>query len=180
MGTTLLAVHLDARGVAWISVGDSPLWLCRGGLIRRLNEDHSLSRSDAAGTRIRSSLLQSVLNGDDIAMIDCQANPLRLDGGDLVLLASDGILTLGQEEILQTVIEHEIANPETVVREILEAVCAREKPNQDNCTIVAAAVPVRIDGERPEMRPRYRLLGTLVAVCLIVAVVAELGWKWFG
>ena len=42
MGTTLVAAAVTADGLEWISVGDSPLYLCRGGRLKRLNEDHSM------------------------------------------------------------------------------------------------------------------------------------------
>jgi serine/threonine protein phosphatase PrpC len=38
MGTTLVAAHLGADGVAWIGVGDSPMWIFRNGAINRINE----------------------------------------------------------------------------------------------------------------------------------------------
>ena len=43
MGTTLVAAAVTADGLEWISVGDSPLYLCRGGRLKRLNEDHSMA-----------------------------------------------------------------------------------------------------------------------------------------
>src|SRR5690606_39317458 len=43
MGSTLVAMALTRDRLHWLSVGDSPLWLWRGGRLRRLNEVHSLA-----------------------------------------------------------------------------------------------------------------------------------------
>ena len=53
MGTTVVAAVISQRGLEWISVGDSPLWLFREGQLRRLNTDHSM----AAVLRIWSQLV---------------------------------------------------------------------------------------------------------------------------
>ena len=88
MGTTLVAAHLSPEGLAWVSVGDSPLWMLRSGRIDRLNEDHSFRPEVARGVRAIANMLQSVLNGNPIALVDLQPRPRRLRAGDLVLLAS--------------------------------------------------------------------------------------------
>jgi PPM family protein phosphatase len=139
MGTTLVAAHLDADGVAWISVGDSPMWIFRNGAINRINEDHSLRPAVAAGAKAIANMLQSAVNGEPIALVDCRSKPVRLRPGDLVILASDGLLTLSDKEISDTVGDNASAGPEAIVRALLEAVEERGKSNQDNCAVMVAA-----------------------------------------
>jgi serine/threonine protein phosphatase PrpC len=43
MGTTMVGVLITPKTMEWISVGDSPLFLFREGVLHRLNADHSLS-----------------------------------------------------------------------------------------------------------------------------------------
>ena len=43
MGSTLVAAAFTPGGVAWVSVGDSPLLLFRDSRLYQLNEDHSLA-----------------------------------------------------------------------------------------------------------------------------------------
>ncbi len=43
MGSTVIGTSFGPRGVEWISVGDSPLYLFRRGEVVMLNEDHSLA-----------------------------------------------------------------------------------------------------------------------------------------
>ena len=48
MGCTLVAIVLEENRLRWVSVGDSHLYICRDGQLRKLNADHSyggLSRS---------------------------------------------------------------------------------------------------------------------------------------
>ena len=146
MGTTLLAVVVAADALHWVSVGDSPLWLLRGREMHRLNEDHSiggvLDRRAHAGEITyeeanqasgRSKLLEAVM-GADIKRVDSPVAPLPLRGGDIVLLASDGVETCPCDELWK------IAQTETsaadLVGVILQAVEAHALPAQDNATVV--------------------------------------------
>ena len=107
MGCTLIGTTFGAAGVEWVSVGDSPLFLVRRGEIVLLNEDHSLApeidKLAAAGkisweeakTDPRRHFLRSALTGTEIDLIDRSRRPLALEPGDVVILASDGIHTLG-------------------------------------------------------------------------------------
>jgi PPM family protein phosphatase len=154
MGCTLVAAHVSPRGLSWISVGDSPLWLWRGGRLRRLNEDHSmraLLRDEVARGRLapdeaenhpdRNALLSAVA-GEEMARIDLSPAPLPLQEGDLVLLATDGLLTLEESQIAGTI---RAAPPrsEQVVRALLGAVERRAARRQENCTVLTALWPRR-------------------------------------
>ena len=106
MGCTLIGTTFSAPGIEWVSVGDSPLFLVRGGEIVLLNEDHSLApeidKLAAAGkisweqakSDPRRHFLRSALTGTEIDLIDRSHRPLALQTDDVVVLASDGIQTL--------------------------------------------------------------------------------------
>ncbi|MCK7461533.1 MAG: protein phosphatase 2C domain-containing protein [Sphingobacterium sp.] len=111
MGCTLLAVVLTAEGLYWISVGDSPLWLWRRGRLRRLNQDHAyrsvlaeqvsageISAVEAASHPDRNALISAV-TGEDLELVDLSRQPCTLKPSDQILLASDGVLTLSEQEI---------------------------------------------------------------------------------
>ena len=115
MGCTLVAcaVTPDERA-HWISVGDSPLWLSRvraegeEAIMRRLNDDHSMKpvlEDLAKAGRIApeevakgSHQLRSAVMGDPLAMVD-EGRRIRLEKGDRLLLASDGLESLPETEI---------------------------------------------------------------------------------
>jgi PPM family protein phosphatase len=134
MGTTLVAAHLSEVGLTWISVGDSPMWLLRDGRMLRLNDDHSLR--GVAGVRSKNSnLLQSALTGHPIPLIDSQFEPIPLQPKDVLILASDGILTLPEKSIANIAAKH-FPSSQGIAEALVGAVTEQGKRNQDNCTVV--------------------------------------------
>lgn len=141
MGTTIVAAYLSSAGVSWVSVGDSPMWVFRDWHLHRLNEDHSM-RELAGNAKNLRNMLQSVLNGQPIPMVDCHAAPLALQAGDILLLSSDGILTLSEGEIADIVGRYAAKDTQSIANALLHGVAAYQKSNQDNCSLVIALPPV--------------------------------------
>ena len=150
MGSTVVAAVYDGQGVSWVSVGDSPMWLFIGGRLVRLNADHSmapvldrmaevgeLTREEALSDGTRH-MLRSAVTGSELDLIDRDHRPCRLREGDFLLLASDGIETLSQEEIelcLGSVHDGVRATADA----LLSAVKAAARPHQDNVTFLLLA-----------------------------------------
>ncbi len=166
MGTTLVGALVGPRGVWWISVGDSPLWLLRGGRLERLNEDHSL-RGIEAEINVSRNVLQSAVTGGDIAMVDAPEAPRDLSPGDIVVLASDGVLTLEEDEIAALVADAAPRGAQETVKTLLAEVMRRDAPHQDNCSIIVLAVPGR-PGLIDRMR---RMFAGLAAAALPLAAL---------
>ncbi len=147
MGTTLVAAAVAEAGLQWISVGDSLLYLFRDGKLERLNEDHSMrpviaelrDRGDPEADHYRPNQLRSVLMGDEIAKIDAPEEPCPLKAGDFVLLATDGLETLSDEEIA-SLLARNAAGPAAACRALLAAVEAKEHPRQDNTSLFVVEV----------------------------------------
>lgn len=142
MGCTLVAAVFDTNIVHHISVGDSLFLRIAGAGIERLNADHSMSPLlDAAGAPPddpQRHMLRSALTGDRIALVD--ENTVTVTEESLFVVASDGLLTLDAPTLLSTVETAAGDVPAMVVRRLLERVMAEQRPDQDNCTIVAARV----------------------------------------
>lgn len=174
MGATLVAAHLSRHGIAWISVGDSPLWVVRENALYRLNDDHSL-RELAGGAKGVSNMLRSALNGKPIPMIDCNSDPVELNAHDVVLLASDGLFTLSDERILGVVAADGPSGSEKITDALLQKVAATEKKNQDNCTLITVSVPASwqsVAKPAEPVRPRGLLkygLGEFIGNVMVVA-----------
>ena len=153
MGTTLVAAVVEGRELRWVSVGDSPLWLVRGGEIRRLNANHSvageLAEQVAAGEMTAAeaatvpgrSMLFSALLGGDIDLVDIPEAPERLETEDVVIIASDGVETCGPDELIGIVCGGDDAAAGLVDR-ILAAVEDREIDYQDNATLIVCRLPL--------------------------------------
>jgi protein phosphatase len=152
MGCTLIGTTFSAPGIEWVSVGDSPLFLIRGGEILLLNEDHSLAPEIdklAAAGKIsweqakndpRRHFLRSALTGTEIDLVDRSHRPLALQAGDVVVLASDGIQTLAHSEILRVVNAYAAEGPDAIAGGLIRTVEGVRDPFQDNTTVVAVVV----------------------------------------
>jgi len=149
MGSTMIGAVFGCDGVEWVSVGDSPLMLFRSGEIALLNEDHSLApeldRLAAAGSITedeakrdpRRHMLRSAITGDEIELVDVSRTPLKLEMGDYIILASDGLQTLETPEIERIVTAYGSDGARSVCDALIRAVEAVRDPHQDNATVLA-------------------------------------------
>lgn len=146
MGTTLIALLVEKEKYYWVSVGDSPLYSIQDNQIERINQNHSvaglldlqvkqgeISAKEAKEDKNRH-LLTSALMGEKIPMIDV-SKTFNIKGNEVLLLASDGIETLSEEEILETV-NHYKDNLEKAVEKLLHQVEKKRKSHQDNTTVL--------------------------------------------
>ena len=152
MGCTLVAGHLDADGLRWVSVGDSTLLLYRDGKLHRLNADHShgalLDKQVAAGiiseqvaqSDGRRRALHSALTGQTIPMQDLELQAYPLMAGDWVIVSSDGLLTLEGNEIATIIHDTQDLSAKDVANRLMSSVEAKHDPRQDNTTIVVVRV----------------------------------------
>ncbi len=148
MGSTFVAIAFGATGAHWISVGDSPMYLFRKGELTRVNEDHSLAPlldklaadgrmgADAAKADPRRHYLRSAVTGEELDLIDASKNPLALETGDIVLLASDGILTLAEDDIRRRLQAYKDDTVDRIAEGLLRDVESVGDPHQDNTTLI--------------------------------------------
>ncbi len=148
MGSTVVGVEFVADAINWVSVGDSPLFLWRRGEIAMLNEDHSLApdldKLAAAGKITaaqakkdpRRHMLRSAVTGDEIDLVDISKRPLRLEAGDCVILASDGLQSLELPEIERLVSAYAQDTAEAVASALIREIDNLREPHQDNTTVV--------------------------------------------
>lgn len=146
-GTTLVAAVVSSFGVRWVSVGDSPLFLWRNGELMRLNEDHSMRsvlalqvaegelRAEELKTHPQRNMLTSAVCGGEIELFDLPEDAFFLEEGDILLAASDGVLTL-EEEVISGILEtHRERTASEIVAGLLDAVKEAKEPRQDNTTV---------------------------------------------
>lgn len=152
MGCTLIATVIRGMTLRWISVGDSPLFLYRKGQLIRLNEEHSmrpvlalkvlegeLTAEEAAKQPDRNHLL-SALMGEQPELVDCPAEGVPLMPGDIILAASDGILTLDHESIRKLMEDGSNKSARELADHLLVEVLDRRARKQDNVTIAIIRV----------------------------------------
>lgn len=153
MGTTFLGVHITRQFCQWISVGDSPLLLYREGKLQRLNADHSLT--PILEDRVRNGeltleeslnhpdrhILQSACMGQPLTLVDSRNYPFPLLSGDILIAASDGILTLATSEVEELLKNGHRNSAAQLANSLLFAIRCVNNPRQDNVTIALVKIP---------------------------------------
>jgi protein phosphatase len=145
MATTLTAIVIDGAEATVVHVGDSRLYLVRGGGIVQLTKDHTvaaekaryglLSKEKARTHPDRCALTRSV--GRELIVSRDRATH-RVEDGDVLLLCSDGLYNvLDDVELERTVGDRDAAG---ACRALLDAANSRGTP--DNLT----AAVVRVSG----------------------------------
>lgn len=176
MGTTLLVpLVIDAR-LYWLSVGDSPLFLLRQRMLYRLNDEHSLaSQLDAQVARGQlpaakalshpdRQCLTSVLTGAPVPEIDLRLTPVPLMEGDLLLAASDGVLSLGNKELQQILHRNRRQSARQICHALLAGIECSGVAEQDNTALcVVRVLPAQAASPTADRRPPQRRRVTLMA-----------------
>lgn len=142
-GSTMAAVYLDSAGVHICSVGDSRVYMQRGGVLTRLTEDGDymstlldrviggeLTFRQAAEDPERDSLTQFMGGGVNIQP-DATRAPIRPESGDRLLICSDGVYNAVNE---QTLLQSLTLSAAAAAEDILGRVLAKGYANQDNLT----------------------------------------------
>jgi PPM family protein phosphatase len=111
MGTTLTVAGTIGRDMFVGHVGDSRAYLLRGGELKQLTSDHTLAQAmvdsglaspdDSAARAIRHILTRAIGLSDD--EIEPQIRRLRLFEGDQVLLCTDGLTNVVNEQSITSV-----------------------------------------------------------------------------
>lgn len=155
MASTAVAAVVAEGQVQWVSVGDSHLYVWRDGQLHKLNEDHSQAglliktgryKPDDPEVRAAKSVLVSALTGRPLEMVDLPEEPFFLEKGDVLLLASDGLNTLTDDEIGEIVADVETEGAIRLSTRLLETVRDRRLDRQDNTTVAVARI-VAVDAE---------------------------------
>jgi len=157
MGCTMVTAFVEKGKLWWVSVGDSHLYLLREREITKLNADHSyggyLKRMQEQGIpvepdpKLSPNMLMSAMIGDEIAETDLSEEPFKLRPGDRVIVASDGLDTLGDGAIVQYSAWSSTARE--CVSSLLKAVEDAGQPRQDNTTVIVIDVKERATRDMP-------------------------------
>ncbi len=144
-GSTVVAALVRNKEFHWISVGDSRIYLYRGGSLIQLNREHILE----------SELMEKFMNGEmtieevkndpqrkrltsfigmgRLKHIDGSVRKTELRQGDVILLLSDGVFNRTPETVIASIID---SSPDlnTAAERLEEYVANLHDPAQDNFT----------------------------------------------
>lgn len=153
MGTTCTALAL-APGQAWAAhVGDSRIYLVRGGAIYRMTEDHSavmdlvkkgiLSAEQARRHTDRNVLLRAMGHRENLE-IEVWREPFPVQPGDRFVLCSDGLHDpVDDEEIKDAVLR---LDPAPACAELVRL--ARERGGYDNISVIVVRAEIMVEKTR--------------------------------
>lgn len=153
MGSTFIGLVVAVNSLHWVSVGDSPLFLLRNGILVRLNDDHSLGqlldeRAKRGEITLEESrnhperhVLQSACMGMPLTLVDARMDPYSIQSGDIIIASSDGIFTLTHDEIESLVNSWSHISSAKIVENIIFAVRCMDSPIQDNITVTVIKIP---------------------------------------
>ncbi|MEW6181096.1 MAG: PP2C family serine/threonine-protein phosphatase [Chloroflexota bacterium] len=190
MGATCACVYILGHQLYTASVGDSRIYLLRGGSIRQLTTDHTwiqealergLITSEQVNGHPNSHVIRRFLGSPTPPQVDFR---LRLNGeesdeqaaanqglhlrdGDRLLLCSDGLTDLVSDEEILAAVENQPAQEAAAGLIAL----ANQRGGHDNITLVLVEVP---PGSLPQAGPkparRWWVWG-----CVALLIVALLG-----
>jgi protein phosphatase len=150
MGTTCSALVVRGREGFLAHVGDSRIYLVRGGEISQLTDDHSLVASmvregllttQEAEVHPRRNVLQRSMGVGSSVEIDARG-PFEVQPGDTFVLCSDGLHGLVKPEEIRQIAELGI---EDAARELVNLALERGAP--DNVTVVVGRAEETTDEE---------------------------------
>ena len=182
----VLTVAVVKDGTATIGhVGDTRLYKIRDGRIDKVTRDHSpigeredaqeISELDAMRHPRRNEVYRDVGSEphapDDPEFVDL--HEMRLEGGDALLLCSDGLSDLVESAAILRIAAAHAGDPHAVVRGLIEA--ANTAGGKDNVTAVyventaehVASFGGNVSSKRRSARAA--LIGTLIALVLLLA-----------
>ncbi|MGE5243767.1 MAG: PP2C family protein-serine/threonine phosphatase [Betaproteobacteria bacterium] len=146
MGATMAGVLVSDGKAVVSNVGDCRTYLVRGGTIRQVTSDHSwvaeqvrnglIQAADAKHHPLRNLVTRALAGGEHQVQPDLRE--LTLEHGDRLLLCSDGLHGLvNDDELLQRIDEFS-ANPQGACDTLIEM--ANERGAPDNVTAIVVGV----------------------------------------
>ena len=143
IGTTLAMLATEDKSAYLRNIGDSRIYLFRGGRLKQLSEDHTaVSRSVKLGILTpeqakihphRNSLTQYVGIDETEMVIEAYKNKLKMRNNDIFLLCSDGLTDMVDETEISRILS-ETGQPAETARKLVHAALSRE--GKDNITVV--------------------------------------------
>lgn len=144
-GTTLVLCFFYEEKLYFASVGDSYLYLKRGGQLYRLNREHNVrarllmesvqdKTMDPGCTEGNKELaaVTRFLGMEELPEVDCFRIPYPLEEGDVILLCSDGVAGVMEEESLLQCLNEKTAP--LMCQAMDNVIQSKALPYQDNYT----------------------------------------------
>lgn len=197
MGTTMTAFVIKDNHLTAAHVGDSRLYLIRGGKIEQVTHDHSwveeqvragvLTRLQAETHPQRNVITRALATAPDVRVDQFE---LDLQAGDILVFCSDGLNTEVSDPQIAALATKAISAKEAVDRLIQ---LANENGGEDNISVgvirvlEAAAAPVAaaetavpVVAAAPRKAPILPIIGGMILLVGIIGGVIAFGGRFLG
>ena len=144
MGSTLTAVRSYGRDLLIVHVGDSRAYLFRAGRLNRLTKDHTyaqmlvdcgqLEACDIASSGVAHILTNAI--GGSTEEVHVDVDLLRLEDGDRLLLCSDGLTDVVDDDAITTTLAGAPTSKDACAKLMQLAL---DGGGRDNITVIVAA-----------------------------------------
>lgn len=177
MGTTLVVALIKNNELYYANVGDSRLYLIRGGKIIQLSEDHSfvaemvksgiISEQEAKIHPRRNEITRAIGIRPTVEPTIC-SEPLLLQKGDFVLLCTDGLTNMVHEETILEIIGSS-KSVDSKAQQLIDE--ANDAGGLDNITATLIEIEDESGIFTKLRQKRFLLLFTLLSVIGIMGFV---------
>lgn len=154
MGTTGVTVAICRNLAWWAWVGDSRLYLARGGEIYRLTEDHTVVQdmvrrgwmtAQEAENHDDRNVLERAIGTHEKVEASCSGAPMRLLEGDRLLLCSDGLHDVVRDDEMAA----SLTGPDIHAASEQLLALALDRGGPDNISLVVIEVRAKSGALRP-------------------------------
>lgn len=144
MGTTLCCLHVQPNGYTCVHVGDSRIYLFRGGKLIQVTKDHSLmsemlDKGTLQESGIPSFQYKHILTRAIGTELDVEpsVNLGEVLPGDLFLICSDGLTDMISDDVIEKTLTT-FEDVEKTAHTLVDL--AKEQGGNDNVTVVLIAI----------------------------------------
>jgi PPM family protein phosphatase len=145
MGTTLVVALFYDNRMTVAHVGDSRLYLLRGGVFKQITKDHSLLQEQIDGGIITPEQAKKSANKNLVtralgvdATVESEIHDYDTLPGDLYLLCSDGLCDMVSDEDIDNALQALGGNLKLCVQQLLQM--ANDNGGRDNVSVILVRV----------------------------------------
>ena len=142
MGTTLVAAFIRGRQASFVNVGDSRAYLINQKGITQVTRDHSVVQLMVDRGELTSEMAKNYPGKNLItravgteSMVSCDVFRRELSKGDFLLLCSDGLSNMMDDQEILFEVVHGV-NKERCCKRLLDIAMSRGCPDNVTCVLV--------------------------------------------
>ena len=142
MGTTLVAAFIRGRQVSFVNVGDSRAYIINQKGIIQVTRDHSVVQLMVDRGELTSEMAKNYPGKNLItravgteSMVSCDVFRRELSKGDFLLLCSDGLSNMMDDQEILFEVVHGV-NKERCCKRLLDIAMSRGCPDNVTCVLV--------------------------------------------